>query len=89
MDKRTAWVSWILFLGILLGLGGMYYGQTERIDVLQRESKEKETQIQTLNSRIAQSQSQLKAQEQKINQLQQKMEAQQKVIGEIQHHANF
>ena len=89
MDKHTTWMSWILLVRISLGLGGTYYGQGERIDVLHQELNEKDTHIQALNSKIAQSESQIKKQEQKITELQRKFQIQQKNISEIQKNANF
>lgn len=89
MDKRTAWVSWILILVISLGLGGINYGQAERINVLQRESNKKDFQIRTLGVRMAQNQKTMEKQKQEIDKLQQKINEQQKAIEEVQKDVNF
>lgn len=84
MDKRTAWVSWILIIVISLGLGGINYGQAERINVLQREAKKKDIKIQTLSDQMAQSDKTLEEQKQEIDQLQEQLKKQQKAIQEVQ-----
>jgi TolA-binding protein len=86
MDKRTAWVSGVLVLSTFLGLGGtaysMYHGQAERLNVLQRESKEKDNQIHQMRIQVEDG-------KQKLGKLQQQIDAQQKAIKEIQQKANF
>jgi TolA-binding protein len=86
MDKRTAWVSWALGVSIFLGIGGMTYsmhhGQAERLDVLQRATKEKDNQISQMND-------QLKEQKQSIEKLQQQLDTQQKLVEEVQKKGNF
>jgi uncharacterized protein HemX len=100
MEKRTALVSSILALGILLSLGGtaysMYRGQTERMNVIQRDAKQKDVKIQALGSQVAQSQKlveqqkkQLEDFKQKVGELQKKMDDQQKTVKEVQNKVNF
>jgi TolA-binding protein len=86
MDKRTAWMSGVLVLSTFLSLGGtaysMYHGQTERLNVLQRESKAKDIQIHQMRIQVEDG-------KQKLGKLQQQIDAQQKTIKEIQQKANF
>jgi TolA-binding protein len=86
MDKRTAWLSGVLALSTFLGIGGksysMYHGQTERLNVLQRESKEKDNQIHQLKVKVVDD-------NQKLGKLQQQIDAQKKSIMEIRQKANF
>jgi uncharacterized protein HemX len=100
MEKRTALVSSILAVSILLSLGGtaysMYRGQTERMNVIQRDAKQKDVEIQALGSQVAQSQKLVKQQKkqledfkQKVGELQKKVDDQQKAVKEVQNKVNF
>jgi uncharacterized protein HemX len=100
MEKRTALVASILALSTLLSLGGtaysMYRGQSERINVIQREAKQKDVEIKALGSQVTESKKLVEQQKkqlddfrQKVDELQKKMDNQQKTVQEVQNKVNF